>query len=49
MAQKNVLCVCMCIDVHAYMHAQKNINSTACMCVHMEKMLIKYYVFQVKQ
>jgi len=31
MAQKNVLCVCMC--VHAYMHtclhAQKNINSTA--------------------
>jgi len=29
MAQKNVLCVCMCVDVHAYMHAQKNINSTA--------------------
>jgi len=27
MAQKNVLCVCM--YVHAYMHAQKNINSTA--------------------
>jgi len=26
MAQKNVLCVCMC--VHAYMHAQKNINFT---------------------
>jgi len=27
MAQKNVLDVCMC--VHAYMYAQKNINSIA--------------------
>jgi len=27
MAQKNVLYVCMC--VHAYMHAQKNINANA--------------------
>jgi len=30
MAQKNVLCVCMymCTYIYAYMHAQKNINST---------------------